>query len=88
MMSESRHTALSGFAVRAGVHFSVATGFDCGANQCCASDYNAAKRLDRIRPVPWETQAPRLRSLLCDLMLAVRRGGADWVECCRSELTR
>ena len=35
MMSESRHTALSGFAVRAGVHFSFATGFDFGRQVLC-----------------------------------------------------
>ena len=52
MMAESRHTALSGFAVRAGIHFSVATGFDCGTGQCCASDYNAAKRHARTCRVP------------------------------------
>lgn len=88
MMAESRHTALSGFAVRAGIHFSVATGFDCGTGQCCASDYNAAKRHALKCCVPCEARAPQLRSLLYNLMLAARSGDGDWVECCRSKLTR
>lgn len=35
MMSELRHTALSGFAVRAGIHFPFATGFDFGRPVLC-----------------------------------------------------
>lgn len=88
MMSEPRHTALSGFTVRAGVHFSVTTGFDCGAGRCCASDYNAAKRHARTCRVPDGAGAPQSCSLLYNLMLAARRGDRDWVECCRSEVTR
>lgn len=53
MMSEPRHTALRGFAVRAGIHFSVATGFDCGPGQYCVSDYDAAKGHARTCRVPW-----------------------------------
>lgn len=88
MMSEPRHTALRGFAVRAGIHFSVATGFDCGPGQYCVSDYDAAKGHARTCRVPWGARAPQLCSLLDNLMLAARRRGGDWVEWCQSELTR
>ena len=88
MMSESRH-----------IRHSVASRFVPGSTslwprastlggQCCVSDYNAAKRHARKCRVPCEARAPQLRSLLYSLMLAARRGDGDWVECCRSALTR
>ena len=77
MMPEPRYTALSGFAVRAELHFSVAAGFDCGAGQRCASDYSAAKRHARMCRVAWEAWAPQLCSPLYDLMLAARPGEGD-----------